>query len=66
MLSLGRFDIETDLTLNNSIRESLRYDHLIGPSDDNNDLTQYSNQLLLRYFNEQIVTFPNSRYVLQS
>ena len=39
---------------------------MIGPSDDPDDLTTYSNDLMRRYFKEQIVTFPNSKYVLQS
>ena len=66
MLSLGSFDTEIDLTLHNSTRYSLRHVKLIGPSDNPDDLTTYSNDLMMRYFREQIVTFPNSKYVLQS
>ena len=66
MLSMGKFDTEIDLTLCENLRESLRYAQLIGPSNEPNDLERYSNNLMLKYFKEQIVTFPNSKYVLQS
>ena len=66
MLSMGEFDTEIDLSLHSSLRESLRYCKLIGPSDDPDDLTSYSNNLMVRYFEEQVVTFPNSKHVLQS
>ena len=38
MLSLGKFDTEIDLTLHSTIRESLHYAQLIGPSDEPEDL----------------------------
>ena len=66
MLSLGKFDTEIDLTLHQTLRDSLRYAKLIGPSNEPEDLRQYSNDLMLRYFKEQIVTFPNTKYILQS
>ena len=66
MLSMGKFDTEIDLTLHSTLQESLRYCQLIGPSDIREDLTQYSNELMLKYFKEQITTFPNSKHVLQS
>ena len=66
MLSMGKFDTEIDLSLHPSLRESLRYTQLIGPSSSHEDLTMYSNQLMLKYFKEQVVTFPNSKHVLQS
>ena len=66
MISLGSFDTEIDLTLHNSIRDSLRYAKLIGPSDNPEDLASYSNDLMTRHFKEQIVTFSNSKNVLQS
>ena len=66
MLSMGKFDTEIDLSLHASLRESLRYAQLIGPSNSPEDLTKYSNELMLRYFKEQVVTFPNSKHVLQS
>ena len=66
MLSLGKFDTEIDLTLHPSIRTALRYAKLIGDSNESSELKKYSDDLLLRYFNEQVVTFPNSKYVLQS
>ena len=38
----------------------------MGSSRDPDALTTYSSNLMLRYFKDQIVTFPNSKYVLQS
>ena len=63
---MGKFDTEIDLTLHSSLRESLCYVQLIGPSGEPDDLIQYSNELILIYFKEQIVTFPNTRHALQS
>ena len=66
MLSLGRFSTEIDLTTHRSIRECLRYAKLIGPSDDPSDLENYSNLLLRKWFLEQVVSFPNSKRVIQA
>ena len=66
MLSLGRFSTEIDLTTHISIRECLRYAKLIGPSDDPLDLENYSNLLLRKWFLEQVVSFPNSKRVIQA
>ena len=66
MLSMGKFDTEIDLSLHPTLRDSLRYCQLIGPSDSPEDLTRYSNELMLKYFKEQVTTFPNSKHVLQS
>ena len=66
MLSLGRFSTEIDLTTHASIRECFRYAKLIGPSDDPTDLEHYSNQLLKKYIEEQVIYFPNSKRVIDS
>ena len=66
MLSLGDFDTEVDLILHRTLRESLRYAKLIGPLDDDDSLQQYSNMLLKKYIEEQLVYFPNSSKVLDS
>lgn len=50
MLSIGKFDAEIDLSLHSTLRDSLRYSKLIGPSDLPEDLIRYSNQLMLKYF----------------
>ena len=39
---------------------------MIGPSDDPEDIKQYSNQLLVCYIKEQLIYFPNVRRVLYS
>ena len=65
MSSLGEFDTEVDLLLHHSIRESLRYAKLIGVLDDLDSLQQYSNLLLKKYIEEQLVYFPNSGVVLE-
>lgn len=66
MLSMGRFATEIDLTLHGSLRESLRYAKLIGPSDTPENLEEYSNQLLSRFIDEQLIYFPNSQRVVDS
>ena len=66
LLSMGRFATEIDLTLQGSLRESLRYAKLIGPSDNPENLEEYSNQLLDRFINEQLKYFPNSQRVVDS
>ena len=59
LLSMGQFDTEYDLNLQQSLRESLRYAGLIGQSNNSDDLKTYSNKLLYRYITEQLVYFPN-------
>ena len=59
LLSMGQFDTEHDLNLQQSLRESLQYAGLIGQSNDSDDLKTYSNKLLYRYITEQLVYFPN-------
>ncbi len=66
LLSLGHFQTEIDLTSHSTIRECMQYAKLIGESIEPVDLERYSNELLLRYFEEQVVTFPNSKQVIQS
>ena len=64
MLSLGRFATEIDLTMQPTIRESLRYAKLILPSNDQDELENYSNQLLPLWIKEQLQYFPIGRRVL--
>ena len=63
--SLGPFEIEIYLDTHESIREILRCAKLIFPSNDHADLEKYSYDLLLIYIVEQVVTFPNSKRVIQ-
>ena len=64
LLSMGRYATELDLIMHPSLRESLRYAKLIGPSNDPDDLVEYSNKLLYRYIEDQLQYFPNSKRVL--
>ena len=64
LLSLGEFDTELDLILHPKLCDSLRYAKLIGPLDDEESLKEYSNQLLRKYIEQQMVYFPNSSNVL--
>ena len=64
MLSIGRFATEIDLTLRVYIRESLRYEKLIGPLDDEDSLYEYSNTLIRRFIQEQVIYYPNTKRVI--
>ena len=66
LLSMGHFSTEYDLTLHENLRESFRHAHLIGPENDQESLQRYSNQLLRRFIEEQLVYFPNSKRVIDS
>lgn len=60
LLSLGRFETEIDLTQHQSLRDCLRYAKLIGSNTDTDSLQEYSNNLLKKFIEEQVVYFPNS------
>jgi hypothetical protein len=64
LLSMGRFETEIDLILHPTVRETLRYAKLIGPSNELDDLQHYSNQLLYQWIDQQLQYFPNSRRVV--
>ena len=59
MLTLGEFDTELDLTCHRSLRDSLQYAGLIGSSREVNDLEMYSNRLLRRYIEEEVIYYPS-------
>ena len=60
LLSLGSFETEIDLTLQPSLRASLRYAKLIGPDNDNDSLQRYSRELMSLYFHEEVANLSNS------
>ena len=66
LLSLGRFTTEIDLIQHESFRESFRYAKLIGNEDDDQSLQQYSNDVFVRFIEEQLIYFPNSRSIIDS
>ena len=59
LLSMGYFSTEIDLTLH-----EIRYAKLIGTKNDIESLQDYSNNLLRRFIEEQLVFFPNSKRVI--
>ena len=61
---MRQFEREFDLLLHTNLRESFRYAKLIGPLNDTDSLMEYSNQLLRKFIEEQLVYFPNSTRVL--
>ena len=64
LLSLGRFSNEIDLCLQPSFWEAFRVAKLIGPSDEINELQKYSDALLRRFIEDQLVFFPKSKRVI--
>ena len=66
MLSMGHFATEIGLTLHASIMESLRDAKLIGPLDDEHSLYEYSNTLLRRFIQEQVVYYPNTKRIIDA
>ena len=54
LLSMGRYSTEIDLILHASIRESFRYAKLIGDLNNEDDLQNYSNQLLYKWIEYQL------------
>ena len=66
LLSLGRFITEIDLIQHESFRESFRYAKFIGIEDDDNSLQQYSNDVFVKFIEEQLIYFPNSRSTIDS
>ena len=66
LLLMGNFSTEIDLSLHENLRRSFRYTKLMGPGDDEESLQTYSNHLLKRFIEEQLVCFPNSKRVIDS
>ena len=66
LLSLGHFETEYDLLLHTTLKDSLRYAKLIGPSNDPQDLQKYSDKLLKLFIEEQLVYYPNGKKTIQN
>eukprot|EP00957_Ditylum_brightwellii_P065862 4994837-Ditylum_brightwellii.AAC.1 len=64
LLSIGHFSTDIDLTMHPSLQGALNYAKLTGPSNNEDDLKKYSNDLLLCYIKEQIIYFPNTKRVI--
>ena len=61
LLSFGRFETELDLVRHPTLRDSFRYAKLIGDNDDEESLKKYSDDIFVRFVEEQLIYFPNSR-----
>ena len=64
LLSLGRYVTEIDLLHQVSLKESFRYAKLIGQNNDEDSLQLYSNNVFVRFIEEQLIYFPNSRSLI--
>ena len=65
LLSFGHFETEIDLTAHEFIHECLRCERSIGLKDNHVDLKKHSDDLLLIHVEEQVMTFPNPKRVIQ-
>ena len=54
------------MLLHPTLGESLRYAKLIGPSDEEENLQIYSNNLLQKFINEQLVYYPNGEKAIEN
>ena len=61
MLSMGRFETEIDLFTHGSIKEFLKYCHLIGDNDNEEYLQHYAEDITKRFIKEQMQYFPNAQ-----
>ena len=66
VVPLTRFETEIDLIQHSSLRDAFRYSKLIGTNDDEESLREYSNKLFVRFIEEQLIYFPNSRQIIDS
>ena len=66
LFSLGRFSTELDLILQDSLRSSLFYTKLIGINNDQESLQHHSNSIFTKFDEEQLISFPNSRLLIDN
>ena len=66
LLLMGHFCLEHDLLHCGTLRESFRYAKLIGDSNEEEDLKQYSDNILKEYFIKHLCTYQNSHRVIGS
>ena len=64
LLSLGRYVTEIDLLRQVSLKELFRYAKLIGQNNDEDSLQLYSNDVFVRFIEEKLIYFPNSRSLI--
>ena len=66
LLSLGRYETEIDLVRHASLRDAFRYAKLIGNNNDEESLLKHSDNIFVRFIEEQLVYFPNSRQIIDT
>ena len=66
LLSVGRYSTEIDLLKHSTLRESFRYAKLIGSREDDDSLEIYSSEVFLLFIVEQLIYYPNSRFLIDS
>ena len=64
MLSIGYFEKEIGIKLQTNLLERIRYCHFIVPHEDKASLLKCTNKLTLRYIEEQVQYFPNTKRVI--
>ena len=63
---MGQFETKYDLNIQPTKKDSMRYAKLIGPSNDEHSLQNYSSILLKQHKVDQLAHFPNSSRVIDS
>ena len=66
LLSMGRFHTEREILLQPSLRDSFKNAKLIGTETDDESLTSYSNGLMNKFFNQQLIYYPNGQRIIDS
>ena len=66
LLSVGRYSTEIDLLKHSTLRESFRYAKLIGSREDDDSLEMYASEVFLIFIVEQLIYYPNSRFLIDS
>ena len=64
LLSLVRVSTKRELLLNDTLRGFFRNTKLINEEDDPESMQNYSNQVLIIFVNNQLLSFPNGQRMI--